>query len=325
MLVNAKVNRSPKKRAVSHSSRSADVNKAVGPRAIADINAALDLRIEYIPHPMFEKSSFRRAALNEMPTSSGSLELDPNATSGELGGYLRNLATVPLLSKEEEENLFLRMNYLKFAAAEIQRSLRRRRPAVGRIEEMSHLLKSSDEARDRIIRANLRLVISIAKKYVNKNNSFDELISEGNMSLIQAAEKFDISRGNRFSTYATRAIRNNLYHYVLNKHRRRQHVGLADDDALDQAIDHRADEKLCERRVRHVQHAVRRMLKRLDSQKQAIIESRFGIVPDGAPLTLKEIASEMGVSREHVRQIQTRAIRELRLYANEENIDFPDE
>ncbi len=167
-------------------------------------------------------------------------------------------------------------------------------------------------------------MISIAKKYVNIANTFDELISEGNMSLLQAAEKFDISRGNRFSTYATRAIRNNLYHYVLDKHRKRQQVNLAEDEVLSGAVQEGPNEQICESRLNYVRKSLARIMNRLDEQKQAIIRSRFGLDYDQSPLTLKEIANEMGVSRERVRQIQTRAMKELRQWADEELIELPE-
>jgi len=190
---------------------------------------------------------------------------------------------------------------------------------------VNRCLRQSEEIRNYILRANLRLVISIAKKYVNAANTFDELISEGNLSLLQAVDKFDISRGNRFSTYATRAIRNNLYHYVFDKHKKRQQVTLAEDELLHTASDDRANETACELRLEYIRRSLARIMQRLDAQKQSIISLRFGLNGEENPPTLKELARDMGVSRERVRQIQVRAMKELLQFANEEKIELPDE
>jgi RNA polymerase sigma factor (sigma-70 family) len=200
-----------------------------------------------------------------------------------------------LLNKEQEHYLFRKMNYLRFLAGQAQGKLARSLKKLDgslteRLRTFESLLAQADATRGEIISANLRLVISIAKKYVNVANSFDELISEGNMSLLQAAEKFDISRGNRFSTSATRAIRNNLYHYVLDKHRKRQQVNLAEDEVLSGAVQEGTNEQVCENRLNYVRKSLARIMKKLDIQKQAIIRSRFGLDYEQTPQTLKEIA-----------------------------------
>jgi RNA polymerase sigma factor (sigma-70 family) len=296
------------------------------------LETALARSIEYIVHPDFDRPGIRSAILGAYPTgdTTPGKKVRPSSTMNrELNGYVSDLCFAPLLTKEQEHYLFRKMNYLRHLAVQTQhklvRSAKREDGVVAeRLDEFENYLKMADQTREQIIAANLRLVISIAKKYVNVANTFDELISEGNMSLLQAAEKFDISRGNRFSTYATRAIRNNLYHYVLDKHRKRRQVNLAEDDVLSGAVQEGTNEQICESRLNYVRKSLARIMNRLDAQKQAIIRSRFGLDYDQSPLTLKEIASEMGVSRERVRQIQTRAMKELRQWADAELIELPE-
>jgi RNA polymerase primary sigma factor len=294
--------------------------------------AASTRTIEYILHPEFDRPGIRASILGTYPTGEGPVakKFHPSSASGhELQSYVGELSFAPLLSKEQEQYLFRKMNYLRHLAAlsqvKLAKSFKRRDESLAeRLEAFETLLSKANATREQIINANLRLVISIAKKYVNAANTFDELISEGNMSLLQAAEKFDISRGNRFSTYATRAIRNNLYHYVLDKHRKRQQVNLAEDEVLTGAVQEGTNEQICESRLNYVRKSLARIMSKLDEQKQAIIRSRFGLDYNQTPLTLKEIAQGMGVSRERVRQIQTRAMRELLVLAEAEMIELPE-
>jgi RNA polymerase primary sigma factor/RNA polymerase sigma factor len=274
---------------------------------------ALENTVSFIAHPDFNRPNADVLFLNDLT------DIKPGAETFE------ELRSVPLLTKEQEQKLFRAMNYLKHRAAKIQKRLPRARNKSVLLEEMNRSLRQSEDVRNYILRANLRLVISIAKKYVNAANTFDELISEGNLSLLQAVEKFDISRGNRFSTYATRAIRNNLYHYVFDKHKKRQQVTLAEDELLQTTRDERANEAACELRLDYIRRSLARIMKRLDAQKQSIITQRFGLNGEENPPTLKELARDMGVSRERVRQIQVRAMKELLQYANEEKIELPED
>ncbi|MEM6366522.1 MAG: sigma-70 family RNA polymerase sigma factor, partial [Planctomycetota bacterium] len=146
--------------------------------------------------------------------------------------HLGRLCEAPLLKPEQEKMLFQRMNYLLQQAA-IQRSmLNPTRPSRVRLELIDRLVALADWHRDRIVEANLRLVFSIVKKFVNPNNSFDDLLSDGIVALIRAVEKFDFDRGFRFSTYATQVIRRNSYRTVVLKQQERQKTigGLQDMD-----------------------------------------------------------------------------------------------
>lgn len=294
-------------------------------REAASVKAALARSIDCIAHPDFDRPGVRNQILGPFPAEepAGSRNVPAAEPMRVASNYIAGLGSAPLLTKEQELYLFRKMNYLKHLAREAQKKIPRAADKLSRVQQMERHLAEADATRDQILNANLRLVISIAKKYVNVANSFDELLSEGNMSLIQAAEKFDVSRGNRFSTYATRAIRNNLYHFVLDKHRKRQRVNCADETVLASATDEGTNEHLVVSRLEYIRRLLARVMNKLDAQKRAVLSSRFGLDYATDPRTLKEIACEMGVSRERIRQIQSRAMRELKLLVSEEKLDFP--
>jgi Mor family transcriptional regulator len=123
---------------------------------------------------------------------------------------LASLYEMPLLSKPQEQHLFRQMNFLKYRASRLRDRLD---PARARIEEITRIEELQDQAaavKDRLINCNMRLVVSIAKRHAAQADNFFELLSDGNMSLIRAVEKFDYSRGNKFSTYASWAIMKNF-------------------------------------------------------------------------------------------------------------------
>lgn len=124
-------------------------------------------------------------------------------TDDTIGLYLKEVGRVPLLTAEEEVELAQRIERGKLAREELARgnvSLRRR-------QELQHLIEDGWAAREHLITANSRLVISVAKKYMGRGVPFLDLIQEGNIGLIRAAKKFDYRRGHKFSTYATWWIR----------------------------------------------------------------------------------------------------------------------
>ena len=99
--------------------------------------------------------------------------------------YLANLYEVPLLTREQEAHLFRKMNYLKYKASGLRDALDVDRPRRRLMDQIEKLYDESVAAKNQIIRANLRLVVSIAKRYVGPAEDFFELVSDGNMSLIR--------------------------------------------------------------------------------------------------------------------------------------------
>ena len=129
--------------------------------------------------------------------------------------YLNEMSRVPLLTKEEEISLAKKMEKGRKARALMIES----DGEVENIDEVKELIREGKEAREYLIKANIRLVVSIAKKYRQYGSSFLDLIQAGNVGLIRAVDKFDYSRGNRFSTYATWWIRRSVLRFLNQKER----------------------------------------------------------------------------------------------------------
>ncbi len=136
------------------------------------------------------------------------------ASNDTVGMYLKEMARVPLLTTDEEINLAMRLE----VGAEAARKLRNN-PNHKRAAELELLVQDGLSAREHLIKANTRLVVSIAKKYMARGVPFLDLIQEGNLGLMKAVEKFDYRRGFRFSTYATWWIRQTITRAIADQGR----------------------------------------------------------------------------------------------------------
>ena len=141
-------------------------------------------------------------------------DLDDMSSSDTVGLYLKEMARVPLLTTEEEIDLAMRLE----AGLEAEKNLRKH-PNSPRNLEWQLLAQDGQNARDHLIKANTRLVVSIAKKYMSRGVPFLDLIQEGNLGLMKAVEKFDYRRGYRFSTYATWWIRQTITRAIADQGR----------------------------------------------------------------------------------------------------------
>ena len=236
--------------------------------------------------------------------------------------YLASLYEVPLLSREQEAHLFRKMNYLKYLATQLREAIDPAKAKTADLDEIERLQEEALAVKNQIIRANLRLVVSIAKKHVGPSNNFFELVSDGNMSLIRAVEKFDYARGNKFCTYASWAIMKNFARTIPEENYRRDRFVTGHEEMFEAAADNRTDEHEYESAQRRMQEAVKGMLGRLDDRERRIIVSRFGL--NGASeQTLEQLGKELGITKERVRQIESRAQDKLRKIAGEEKLDLP--
>lgn len=261
--------------------------------------------IPYFDHPDFQCPERCQELLEPLPVVHGTTK----APSSALPAYVASLYTVPLLGKSEEAELFLRMNFFRLCAERLRASgsgsLKTAREQAAR-----QFLSLSELVRNRIVRANLRLVVAIAKKFVSSRHGFDELVSEGHLPLIRAAELFNVGLGNRFSTYATWAVRNHLARFVSLQARGGEQIGLEEHDELAQP--HVAGSEATHHELERQRQWMTQLLTRLAPRDQQVMRARYGLNDQGAAQTLSEIAGDLGLSKERVRQLVLHALDELR-------------
>ena len=285
--------------------------------------------------------------------------------------YLKEIGKVDLLTASEEVDLAMKIEAGLKATEELERAeeegvelTRRERRRLTRVEQVGL------DAKDQLIEANLRLVVSIAKRYVGRGMLFLDLIQEGNLGLIRAVEKFDYTKGFKFSTYATWWIRQAItraiadqartiripVHMVetINKLVRIQRqllqelgreptpeeigeqmdmtaervreiqkinqepvsletpIGEEEDSQLGDFIeDHKAVRPDDAAGFSMLQEQLQMVLDGLAERERKVIELRFGL-KDGHPRTLEEVGREFGVTRERIRQIESKTLAKLR-------------
>jgi RNA polymerase primary sigma factor len=278
-------------------------------------------KLDFMPHASFDDPSARTEILAPLPGLNEGKTRRAKAPEG-LPPYLASLYDVPLLTREQEAHLFRKMNYLKSRASRLRETVDPVRVKASVLDEIERLQEEALAVKNQIIRANLRLVVSIAKKHLGTDNNFFELVSDGNMALIRAVEKFDFSRGNKFSTYATWAIMRNFIRSIPEERHRRDRFVTGHEEMFDAATDHRTDEREYEVAQERNQQTVKGLLSRLNERERRVLMSRFGL--EGTlEQTLEQLGRELGVTKERVRQIESRAQEKLRRIAIEENLELP--
>lgn len=282
----------------------------------------LELPLDYMYNAEFDRPHKEAAILAPLPESDEPRR-KTRIPSG-LPHYLASLYDVPLLTREQEQHLFRRFNYLKHRASQLRDQLDPARAKSTLMDRIEELYEEAVRTKNQIVKANLRLVVSIAKRHVSSADDFFGLVSDGNMSLIRAVEKFDYSRGNKFSTYASWAIMKNFARTIPDEFKHRDRFRTSQDEMFTAQEDERSDRYEQENAQHLRQRQISRILARLDEREQKIIISRFGLDHNQEPLTLKEVGHEMGVTKERVRQIEARALNKLRVAAQEERIELPE-
>ncbi|HOQ69416.1 MAG TPA: sigma-70 family RNA polymerase sigma factor [Anaerolineaceae bacterium] len=286
-----------------------------------------------------------------------------------IGLYLKEMSRVPLLKVDEEIDIARRIEDGRSSKRELERS------NGGCPEKEKHLLQQQVEdgllAREHLIKANTRLVVSVAKKYIGRGVPFLDLIQEGNLGLMKAVEKFDYHRGFRFSTYATWWIRQTITRSIADQgrtirvpvhmvdrirqlykltHEMEQQLGrlptndeLAEkmgtttskiewmlrvswlplslespvnDDEEDSELGQFVEDQMTPTPVQSaysklLREKIEEVLDTLPPREARILRLRFGL-ENGHNYTLEEVGEKFGLTRERIRQIESKALRRLR-------------
>jgi RNA polymerase primary sigma factor len=336
------------------------------PVAEGDGATVADARVRR-PRPVDERTAERTADRLAEPGRVSGGSSDP------VRMYLKEIGRVPLLNGAEEVQLAKRIEAGTAAAmqlAELHAAGETDTVDFSQRRELQRLARDGEEAKQALIQANLRLVVSIAKRYVGRGMLFLDLIQEGNLGLMRAVEKFDYTKGFKFSTYATWWIRQAItraiadqartiripVHMVesINKVHRVQRqmlqelereptveeladkvgmtsarvreimrisqdplslnspVGEEDDTDLADFIEDAQAEAPAEIAARAMLNsAVLEALDELNDREKQVVRLRFGL-DDGQARTLEEVGREFGVTRERIRQIESKTLAKLR-------------
>ncbi len=326
-----------------------------------DGDAAEEVSAEYVWDDEEESEALRQARKDaEMTASADSVR-----------AYLKQIGKVALLNAEEEVDLAKRIEAGLYAAERVrinETESRKVSPQLRR--DLNWIVRDGERAKNHLLEANLRLVVSLAKRYTGRGMAFLDLIQEGNLGLIRAVEKFDYTKGYKFSTYATWWIRQAITRAmadqartiripvhmveVINKLGRIQRELLQDlgreptpeelakemditpdkvleiqqyarePISLDQTIGDEGDSQLGDFiedseavvavdavSFTLLQDQLTSVLQTLSEREAGVVRLRFGLT-DGQPRTLDEIGQVYGVTRERIRQIESKTMSKLR-------------
>ncbi len=241
-----------------------------------------------------------------------------------VSGSTRGKSAGGLLNREQEIELFRRYNYLKYLACLERAKIRANGYQSRQLKLVEEYIAGSEEVKKTVIESNLRLVISIASKHMATGAGMSDLISEGNFSLMRAVEKFDYTRGYRFSTYATWAIAKDFARRIPAEASRPDRGASADLSNIQQdwRLGDITDFAAIERAHRSLEHVIK---DNLTDREQFIVRNHFAL--DGGPIkrkgkSLKQIGDELNLSKERVRQIELEALQKLRHNLSPEEFDL---
>jgi RNA polymerase sigma factor (sigma-70 family) len=282
------------------------------PRALrGQVEQLLQENYAYMDSPTFrhkyvEDELFGQNSQPQLPLTSWYQPTREDAADG---------AAPPQLMKAPEERLmFLRFNYSKKRLLNLQRQIRKFGLTLAWAQDFMHWHRRFEHFREYLVRTNLALVLAMAKRTRLGEVDFAEVVSEGNMALLRAVDKFSIDRGFKFSTYACRAILKAFSRTAMkaSKHRTRFPMEFEPEMEKSDWADRRRDqiEDDC---IDELKAIVDRNLADLSSVEQTVIRRRFNWQQaEESPMTLEEVGKIIGVTKERVRQIQNKALAKIR-------------
>lgn len=283
------------------------------------VQEAMSVPLDYVPNPIFKRQATQRELFED------GMAITPASTSwyhpmidDELAGS--SAPSSSLLNTEQEKHVFLRYNYARMRAGLATRYFRTH-PGKQVMREVLFWYGKVKETREIITQANLALVLAMAKRTRMSEVDFGELVSEGNMALLRAVEKFDTARGFKFSTYACRAILKAFSRIAVKTSRYHNTFPTEFDPTMERSnyqetrrIDIEQDA------VEELQRIIGQNSAKLSDVERRVIEARFAINrgEEADAMTLEEVGRVIGVTKERVRQIQNKALEKLRTTIEEE-------
>jgi RNA polymerase sigma factor (sigma-70 family) len=221
-------------------------------------------------------------------------------------------AKPPRLSADQEKTLFLRYNYAKYRLATLLGAKNEgRSPKIRR--EADQWRQRALATREKLVHANLALVPSMAKRMRGTDLDFSDLVSEGHMAILRSVEKFDVSRGFKFSTYACRAIIACFRRMASKAHKNNARFPVAFTTEMEHSdFDERYHEQQRQDAIDMVREVLQRNKATLNEMECRIIHERFSMPADGKRRTLGQISLSVGLSVERVRQIIKEALAKIR-------------
>ena len=352
--------------------------------AEADADIPPDIELEEIPldveadaetedpvEPEAEASEFTWDEDESEALRQARKDAEMTASADSVRAYLKQIGKVALLNAEEEVDLAKRIEAGLYASERLrQLEVAGEKLPLQQRRDLNWIVRDGERAKNHLLEANLRLVVSLAKRYTGRGMAFLDLIQEGNLGLIRAVEKFDYTKGYKFSTYATWWIRQAITRAmadqartiripvhmveVINKLGRIQRELLQDlgreptpeelakemditpdkvleiqqyarePISLDQTIGDEGDSQLGDFiedseavvavdavSFTLLQDQLQSVLHTLSEREAGVVKLRFGLT-DGQPRTLDEIGQVYGVTRERIRQIESKTMSKLR-------------
>jgi RNA polymerase sigma factor (sigma-70 family) len=283
------------------------------PRALrARVEALLAENYAFMESPVFKQRGIEKQLF--------SFEVEPalpltswyQPTREEIADQLKG--TPQLMKAPEEKLMFLRFNYCKHRLTKLQKKLLKDGIDKETAEQFLEWHRRFEHFREYLVRTNLALVLAMAKRTRLGDTDFAEIVSEGNMALLRAVDKFNVERGFKFSTYACRAILKAFSRTAMksSRHKSRFPVEFEPDLEKSDWSDRKRDmvEEDC---VDELKQIVDRNLAELSDVEQTVIRRRFNWQQqEENPLTLEEVGKIIGVTKERVRQIQNKALIKIR-------------
>ncbi|MBY0514310.1 MAG: sigma-70 family RNA polymerase sigma factor [Gemmataceae bacterium] len=279
--------------------------------------------VDYIYNPDFDDPSKAQTMLAEMPARE-KFEADRAGKQPpkDVPPQMAHLYEWPLLTKDQEQHLFRKMNFLKHRLHQLRQATDPAKARAADLRKMAELGDDIKAVRDVLISCNQRLVYNQAKQHLGSTENIDDLVSDGNLSLMRAVEKFDYGRGFKFSTYATWAIMKNFARSIPDEKTHKTRYMTGHDEMFDAKADVRTDEGEVLAAADAAKARVNRLLDHLDPRTREVIRKRMGL--DGSEeMTLEQIGQHFGITKERVRQINVRGMKQLREWAAKENVDAP--